>query len=573
MLHLEWFGKGEDEVCGKNQLSTKRVELAGRAHHARCLNAAGVSQSDTSDTDSVKTEDLDDDARMRADWEAKHGKHEDMDEDDLYSILDISHLGFSASQPQIKKAYQRAVLIHHPDKKGGVEDEAFLKVQKAWEVLGNAAKRRGYDSQFAFDDSIPGNVLATGADFYATFEPVFTRNARFSVRKPVPHLGDAKTGAEKVKKFYNFWLGFESWREFSKFDEFHDGDIENAGSRIERRWMTRQNEIQRNKRKKKEIARVQDLVQRAKSLDPRVAHYTATEKAEKEALQQAKVDKKLALEQEKLEKETREQDQADRILREEKEIALKKKQERQKTIKAYKEAKATLENLADQIKDIMLCGKVHGALYNITEHHKLDAEALQPFIVMLEAGDFDELFLGEQKIADDKEAALNPGAPKIHRAVAQVVETEPVSSKPEATPWSHAEISYLSKAVKKFPGGSRNRWMIISQYMNGMTGATVERSPEECIAQSKVKITINAEAAFEDFKATVAAPAPEEEGDVWTSEQQTALEQALKKYPGSMEKNARWKAVAKDVPDKNKKECVDRFKFLRQTLMQQKEQA
>ena len=59
---------------------------------------------------------------------------------DLYKILDITK---NASQDEIKKAYRKLSLKHHPDR-GGNEEE-FKKLNRAFEVLGDSQKRREYD--------------------------------------------------------------------------------------------------------------------------------------------------------------------------------------------------------------------------------------------------------------------------------------------------------------------------------------------------------------------------------------------------------------------------------------------
>lgn len=80
----------------------------------------------------------------------------------LYDILGFSgELGASADAEVIKKAYHKAVLMYHPDKAqhktaDGKEDRTvFLKIQEAFNVLCNDSKRRAYDSQLPFDESIP----------------------------------------------------------------------------------------------------------------------------------------------------------------------------------------------------------------------------------------------------------------------------------------------------------------------------------------------------------------------------------------------------------------------------------
>ena len=48
--------------------------------------------------------------------------------------------------------------------------------------------------------------------------------------------------------------------------------------------------------------------------------------------------------------------------------------------------------------------------------------------------------------------------------------------------------------------------------------------------------------------------------------QQQQLETALANFPSNMDKNERWKAIAATVDGKNKKDCIVRFKFLREQV-------
>jgi molecular chaperone DnaJ len=60
---------------------------------------------------------------------------------DYYKILGVEK---SASQDELKKAFLKLAHQHHPDKKGG--DEAkFKEANEAYQVLGNAEKRKQYD--------------------------------------------------------------------------------------------------------------------------------------------------------------------------------------------------------------------------------------------------------------------------------------------------------------------------------------------------------------------------------------------------------------------------------------------
>lgn len=59
---------------------------------------------------------------------------------DLYKILNIKK---SASQEDIKKAFRKASLKHHPDRGGNAEE--FKKANRAYEILSDPIKKREYD--------------------------------------------------------------------------------------------------------------------------------------------------------------------------------------------------------------------------------------------------------------------------------------------------------------------------------------------------------------------------------------------------------------------------------------------
>lgn len=60
---------------------------------------------------------------------------------DYYEVLGVSK---NASDDEIKKAFRRKAIEHHPDKTGG-DDSAFKEINEAYEVLKDQQKRQRYD--------------------------------------------------------------------------------------------------------------------------------------------------------------------------------------------------------------------------------------------------------------------------------------------------------------------------------------------------------------------------------------------------------------------------------------------
>jgi len=54
--------------------------------------------------------------------------------------------------------------------------------------------------------------------------------------------------------------------------------------------------------------------------------------------------------------------------------------------------------------------------------------------------------------------------------------------------------------------------------------------------------------------------------DEWTDDEDKLLQEALAKFPATMDKNERWTSIAKMVTGKSKKQCVQRFKYIRDAI-------
>ena len=118
---------------------------------------------------------------------------------------------------------------------------------------------------FDFSDTIKDN----SKDFFETFGPVFDRNSRWSVKRVGAKMGTMESTRNEVDKFYKFWYDFDSWREYSYLDE---EDKEKGSDREERRWIEKNNKIQRADKKKDEMKRIRRLVDNAYNSDPRYLH-------------------------------------------------------------------------------------------------------------------------------------------------------------------------------------------------------------------------------------------------------------------------------------------------------------
>ncbi len=85
---------------------------------------------------------------------------------DYYEILGVTK---SSSPDEIKKAYRKLALEHHPDRNKGdkVSEEKFKEVTKAYEVLSDPAKKQTYD-QFghaAFEQGAGQGPFGGGSPF------------------------------------------------------------------------------------------------------------------------------------------------------------------------------------------------------------------------------------------------------------------------------------------------------------------------------------------------------------------------------------------------------------------------
>ncbi len=561
----------------------------------------------------------------------------ELDEMSYYDIL--GGIKMHSTPEQVKRAFHKACLKYHPDKEGkgqsdagssngggGTgEDPVFLKVKEAFETLSDKTKRRAYDSTVDFDDSVPSekelNKITDNkkkeAAFYEIFGPVFERNLRFAAendpdrkvntpsnkknkkkkngkngqKKEPMLLGDETTDMDKVHSFYEYWVNFESWRDFTlpatKLTE-HDTDL--ADCRYEKRWMEKEIARKAKAMKKDEMARITKLVETAMKLDPRLKREKIRldlEKAEKIQKKKDEEARKKKEEEQRLAKEEAERVKQEAIAAKEKAEAKAKRDQEKKVLRKARQGlrrlvlaeyeketehaekhdtvQQTWTSIEDMNDDVeTLCDKLNAMeLTSLTESLTAGNKGAADLAIVVDRAN-------DQR--DDNAKAKKAAQRARENARLEAKRKEAVARKKRAaTPWAKEEMSALAKAVKKYPAGGANRWETIAIFVNNLCKLDETRTKEECIEKynnlSKGKMdTSRATSSSSTSTATSTSKAGASEASDWTEEQDRLLQEGLKKYPSSMDKNERWTNIAKCVPGKKKKECVTRFKAIREAL-------
>mmetsp|Transcript_1249 Transcript_1249/g.2266 ORF Transcript_1249/g.2266 Transcript_1249/m.2266 type:complete len:627 (+) Transcript_1249:140-2020(+) len=535
---------------------------------------------------------------------------EQLEELSYYDVL--GGIKMHSTPEQIKRAFHKACLKYHPDKdntskeskNNSGEDPVFLKVKEAFETLSDPQKRKAYDSTVDFDDSIPSPAdVKDDSDFYRMFGQCFERNLRFAAENDPdqnqaaaarkkrakrgkakdkkkssdpPSLGDDNTEIGDVHEFYDYWIHFESWRDFTlAASKITDHDTDMAGDRYEKRWMEKEIARKAKALKKEEIARITKLVERSMSLDPRLKREkerVEREKTEKARLREERLKREEQERKEKEEKEARERAELEAREREKQAQSKLKKEQEKKIIRKSRQALRKLvlglyENecktdnptwcsFHDMNDDVeMLCEKLSAVELDSITSEILDASHL--IIVSNKANDLRDDTAKAMKAEERQRELLRLQAKKKEEA-AKVARA--------SKPWSREEITALTKAIKKYPAGGANRWETIALFVNNLCKLQEPRKKEECIEKYNQLLTSSATPSD-----TQSQPAQNKTSTCeWNEEQDKQLQAGLAKYPASMDKNERWSNIASEVTGKSKKDCVARFKAIREALKKSK---
>ncbi|KAI8590326.1 hypothetical protein BDZ88DRAFT_414935 [Geranomyces variabilis] len=417
-------------------------------------------------------------------------------EQDHYAVLGMSKLRWKGSEEDVKRAYRRKVLKHHPDKNPDGSDSFFKCVQKAWEIMSDPIKRRQWDSvDPKFDDSVP-SAKAKG-EFFELYTPVFEKESRFSKTQPVPALGNKDSTRDEVEAFYSFWFNIDSWRTFENLDE---EDTDGVESREEKRWLDRKNKAERTKRKKADNARVNKLVEQAFGLDPRIKQFREADKYAKDAKKREREAAQKAAEEAAKKQADEEKAAAEKAEAEAKERALAEKKDREATKNAIRKEKKTIKRIMrDHDNFLPATASADAIAFQLQKLdeilEQLNTDGLEQFRIKLEQAvpsgpEVLELVLDEEHMhAVEAKAAGASATPSTEQTKAGATTTK--AAKPA---WSTKETATLIKAVKMFPGGTIDRWMKIAEYVNEHGGeenetpeqkASRDRTAKEAINQSK----------------------------------------------------------------------------------------
>ncbi|EIN07377.1 DnaJ-domain-containing protein [Punctularia strigosozonata HHB-11173 SS5] len=128
---------------------------------------------------------------------------------DLYSVFGVES---SASTDEIKKAYRKLALIHHPDKHATSGEEAkaaaqlkFQQIGFAYTVLGDEKRRKRYDATGRTDEGLDFDKDEAGWEAY--FEELFDKVTRGKLDEMKKEYQGSDEEIQDLKEAYELTKG------------------------------------------------------------------------------------------------------------------------------------------------------------------------------------------------------------------------------------------------------------------------------------------------------------------------------------------------------------------------------
>eukprot|EP00045_Choanoeca_perplexa_P017608 m.259201 g.259201 ORF g.259201 m.259201 type:complete len:703 (-) comp17585_c0_seq4:1455-3563(-) len=506
-------GDAVEQLASLSDAISVEIQAAGRwfEEHQRLIRL-GLSVSDAPKDDDEEDEEAPDTPSASTSDDTFVNISGEIKNQDHYALLGLESKRWKATDDDIKKAYKKMVLKHHPDKKGEMNakdakaaDEYFNRIQTAYQLLTNPQQRRLYDSVDDVDDSVPAPQKDPKA-FFKSFGPAFARNSRWFETQPAPEFGDAETPYEEVAAFYSFWYREKTWREFGYDD---DEDPNQAESREEKRWMEKQLRSRRKKQKKAENGRMLKLIDNAYQSDPRIRKHNDAIKAEKQAKKQAKLDAKRKEEEDRKRKIQEEKEAKAKAEKDAKEAAKKK-------TAAHKDARRTFTKACKGM-----------GIYDPESPASSETVAGTNNLCMRDMDDLKTLSaedLTRLSNIGEKDAFIEA----VHKALKCLrMSADAERAEGEERLWSRVEQEQLEAAIASVPAKVDNRWVQVAKKVPGRTAKEVLLRIKACRDQAIAQ----------------ASKPPKE----WTDDEETVVNKAASKvYPPGTQGD-RWLLIAQYI--------------------------
>lgn len=125
----------------------------------------------------------------------------------LYEILAVAK---DATAEQIKKAYRKLAMKHHPDKGG--DELQFKELSKAYSVLSDEAKRKRYDETGQVEEErdpfneILASFISDLQDNVDSLTTDIIDIAKKKIKKEIKEINLARIQTENKIKYLNFFL-------------------------------------------------------------------------------------------------------------------------------------------------------------------------------------------------------------------------------------------------------------------------------------------------------------------------------------------------------------------------------